>query len=1143
MRSVRFFAVEAWREFRDGFRGPLVPMVFLGLIAYLMLVLLNAEYLREMGATDVPRNSPHLIYLMTPGSGVWLLFAWAWVFAQVVTRDRGARLHEVVLSAPVSLRGLLVARYAGAVALACVLGAACPLGFLFVPALSAAGAIPAEAVGPAPIAAIAWAWVLFVVPSAFGVGGLYVSAAIKTRSSAGPFAAAAVLALVWMVAMVVLRGGDIDPTVATWMDPTGFAEVEEQTNRWTPSQKSTALLVLTAPMVVNRLFWSLVPILVLVAVLVRTRRDTLVLERDPSVLSGHREGTAEGTPGETAAAEGAAEPIGLPLGNTKRSWWSAVFLEARWHLAYSAGSWGLWLGVVLMALVGVAGSFVHVLAHAEGPFVPRAHVLVPVLTELAYITTVLMIAGFVGAMARRDRRTGFDELVDATPAPLGVRVVGRALAAGGLTVVLAQVPSFSAWVVMALAAPASFSFWDPVLYNAFIFSPALLELSALTLLVHAVLRSSGAAYALSMMLAFVAVLNYEIGVVSYPPAQVGIPVRVALSELTGWAPWVARVAAADALKVVLATLGVALAWLAWPRGTALSVRNRFGAWFVRARGQPGLLAVASVALVVVIAGVLHDRLVIRGGFVSESERDRRDAAWEARWWRQATAFSVAGGHVEVELRPAERSARVRWMLDNVRVDGSQLHGSLPHGLIIERAEVDGVAADFSVEHDHVAVELGGCALWGCAVQLHMRVVADGWSEAEPSWLHPSGIWARASDLLPRLGHDPERSLRAPAHRRDLGLPERPGDPDAAALVPSLAVAPRGDWQWNVRVARGEMLTASEGRTTEPLDFAVAWRPRPANRTERAGFVALSGAMRIETSAQILDDVAIMHRCVVERLGGSVRVATVLQAPRDLGDVALHGSVLWIPEDEGWDVGAAGAGRTRRRAAVAEALAARVLANRADLRAEPGSRWLIDGVAGWAALECIRRNEGAEAWSRYLAHRSDRTTEALGALEAPVSSVAMDGATSWVDAYAPLATLGWVETVGEPKARDVIDDVLLAVRHGQPLRDALERAAGTRVAAQLLGVPAASDVVVSVTTGERLRIEGARWRWKAGGWKAVPASDRFVQVFGSSSPGRRRRSPAPAIMDPPDESFTALDAWPSFERSVSDNVWRIGGVAK
>ena len=89
MTALRFIAAEASHELRAGCRGPLIPIVFPGLMAYLVLVLLNADYMRDMGATDVPRNSPHLVYLMVSGQAVWLLFVWAWVFPFTVRKVEG----------------------------------------------------------------------------------------------------------------------------------------------------------------------------------------------------------------------------------------------------------------------------------------------------------------------------------------------------------------------------------------------------------------------------------------------------------------------------------------------------------------------------------------------------------------------------------------------------------------------------------------------------------------------------------------------------------------------------------------------------------------------------------------------------------------------------------------------------------------------------------------------------------------------------------------------------------------------------------------------------------------------------------------------------------------------------------------------
>ncbi|MEO0594275.1 MAG: hypothetical protein AAFZ38_11905 [Myxococcota bacterium] len=75
--NLRLIFNEGWDTCRAGARGWLVPIVFVGLIGYLVIVLLNADYMQEMGAADIPRNSAHVVYLMTAGQGFDMLFAWA----------------------------------------------------------------------------------------------------------------------------------------------------------------------------------------------------------------------------------------------------------------------------------------------------------------------------------------------------------------------------------------------------------------------------------------------------------------------------------------------------------------------------------------------------------------------------------------------------------------------------------------------------------------------------------------------------------------------------------------------------------------------------------------------------------------------------------------------------------------------------------------------------------------------------------------------------------------------------------------------------------------------------------------------------------------------------------------------------------
>jgi ABC-type Na+ efflux pump permease subunit len=194
-----FFFQEAVCEARQGFTSLITPIVFFGLTAYMLIFLLNAEYMRSMGAVDIYRNSPHVIYLMVSGQSLWLFFAWAWLFAQVVVRDRSAQLHEVVLASPVSLQWLIAARFTGAFVVAVFLGSSICVGLLMAPILVTFGALPPDAVGPVPWAAAAWSVVIFTIPTAFATGVLFTVGASFTRSNTGAFVVAALLSLVWMI--------------------------------------------------------------------------------------------------------------------------------------------------------------------------------------------------------------------------------------------------------------------------------------------------------------------------------------------------------------------------------------------------------------------------------------------------------------------------------------------------------------------------------------------------------------------------------------------------------------------------------------------------------------------------------------------------------------------------------------------------------------------------------------------------------------------------------------------------------------------------------------------------------------------------------------------------------------------------------
>jgi len=576
---MNVFVRETWHAFRSGLRGGVVALVWVVLTGYLLLVLSRADYLNQMGAIDIPRNAPALIYLMTSGDTFFLFFAWAWVFAQAIVRDRSAHLDEITLAMPVNLTALLAARYLGALGVALVIGSSQMAGFLAAPVLEWAGAIPQGSVAAAPWAALLWANLIFTLPLAAGAGALYLIAAIRTRSVAGPLAVAAALMTCWMLAMVVLKGNHSDPFWATVFDPSGFAEAEHQAvDQWTPQQKSTALLELTPALIWNRLLWGGLPLLALGWTLWRVRRQDLTLGREPAPRRASAPLAAR--PSQTALA-----PIS-PVARIRP--WRGALAEMGWQIQHVLRQRWLWLALPFLVLLAVVGVYTHVVQHAWGPLLPRLEVTMPVLKDLFYLILVFMLAGMVGVAARRDEQSGLGEMFDAAPMPPWVRVLGRAAAALTCALLLVLIPVIGGIGIGLLLVPGGVNALDALLYQGLALLPALLEVTALTLLIHALIRRAGMAYAASMLVAFILVVNNETGLVTYPPYQVGLGVDIEVSGLTGLAPWLGKLLISDGFKLALVTVLMALAVMVLPQGTDHGWRIRWRGFRQRLYGGAGV---------------------------------------------------------------------------------------------------------------------------------------------------------------------------------------------------------------------------------------------------------------------------------------------------------------------------------------------------------------------------------------------------------------------------------------------------------------------------------------------------------------------------------------------------------------------------
>lgn len=1120
---MNFLLREAWYEFRSGLKGGVVPLIYIALTGYILLVMTSADNLRNLGAVDVPRNAPALVYLMTSGMAFFLFFAWAWVFAQPIVRDRNARLHEIVLAAPRSLRQLLFARYLGALGVALVLGTSQFLGFWLAPVMEAIGAIPPGSAAATPWLAFGWAFLIFTLPLAMGSGALYTVATLRTRGVGGAFAVSAMLMGCWMVAMIVLKEGHIDPFITALFDPSGFAEAEHQVvDHWTPHEKRTAFIALTPGFVLGRLIWGVLPLFLLAFFILRATRESLLL------------GKGEKNPAEQPVKRiraGLASSLTLPGSILAVNWLRAAWSESRWQAGLILSRRSLWATFVLLALLATAAAFVHGVQHGYGPMLARAEFISPMLARNFYLIIAFMTAAMVGMAARRDEQPGLSEMFDAAPAPNSVRLAGRAVAALVVAVFCVAIPA-AGGILIGLATGVNTDHLLPFVYQMTVLLPAILELAATTLLLHALIRHTGTAHAASMLAAFIMVVNFEVGLVNYPPHQIGRGVGIALSGLTEFAPWLEKIVLGDAFKLGLVVILVALAAGLTRRGTDESWRTRM----LQARrgvfGAPGLVALAGVGAIVLSGNMLHQRFVDQGGYETLEAEYAKNARWEKEWLAQPAGFSVAGGEVLLKVLPETRALQGQWRLDGVRVEGERLHALLPTGFALLSAKADGKEIVTSAEDDHLALSLPDCRDKACTVELTWRVSAEGWKVvddgvlAQPSWLVGDAFWLHARELMPRLGLDGERVIRIPKERERLGLPPAIVLPAYPASLASGAAAPAGKWQWRIEaenLSKSGSPWVAQGKTDGLLDFAAYFAPQAQQTRSGEVTVALDKYRGADAEAVALD-LQLMQACVARHLGNAPTVTGVAQWPRGLpsgdGDAALSGDLLLLAEEPHWDVADKGVGRFVRRADIAAALARRLIVDAADLREGAGGQWLDHGIPGAIGLLCVTENDGIAALQSLLARGAQETTEELAKSADPVTSLAQARREGWSAKYVPLAALSQVSRLSPEKLQPLIE----ALRQSGDIERALTAAFGPQLTALWLGPPNAVDLHANDAG-----VRGERWTWREGGWQ--PVNESIAPRRLQHPAGQLRWNSEPPLGDLPS---LFLDDWPAYEREPKDN---------
>ncbi|WP_437729167.1 hypothetical protein [Sorangium sp. So ce861] len=1046
---LRIAAFEARQQL-----GSLATVVLmLVLVGYTSMHTLSGESLAEIGAADAPRNCPFIVYHFSSGSCLWLLFFLAYLMTAPVSRDLNSRMAEVCHALPVGPRRYLLGKYLGGLVASHAVALAISASFVLSPWIGRAAGLGPELFGPTPWRAIAQAYLLFMSVMILGVGSLFFAMTVWTGRAAAPYAAAFALMVASMLSITVFWEGGVDGVAGQWLDPTGYNSVLAQVSYWTADERAGGVMELTPPLVANRLVLLAVGGLALALSL--RRPDVARLVRG-AAASRRVRGGDEPPAGGLAPAHPAHVALrfdaGARLATAARLGLGLFVRHAR------SASFLLMMAFGLAVMVG--GGFLHVLAGKDGRLLPWFGLLWLKTLDFFYLPAALYLCFAASQLVTREREHRLAEVQDALPAPTWLLAAPRIVALAGLSLLLAAIPLLGTWILELAVAPETFA-PEGLALTLLVVWPTFFQLAALAFAAYALVTRRWLAHFLAIMAVFVCVVNHELEIVTNSQLQVAMPVHVRYSPLTGAGAWVEPALWLGGWFLAITGILLAIAVWLWPRGTEAGVRARLAAaWSGRSGWQLG--AAAALAAAAAGTGWKVDRALRHdNGYRAAIDERAEAAAYERQYGarRGEPAPRILSARAEIELRPAEGEVAVTYTAELGNETGAPIQGidvEPPERFRLDEIQVGGApAAGWQVDSAlrRHRVRLAGPLAPGQRARLTIRGVA-AWrsfaNEGDPHPIGPAGAWLVAEDLLPRLGYDRGREIKVAAFRREHGLGARraPGDGEGAGEARAIAHGLAGTpvpVSIDVRAPAGLSVVVPSaagdgghvaGATDGPLRFAVI-----AGRYDvlRRRWDGPTGPVDVEVyhhpeRVRAAEAIAAAAEASLAELSGRYGAyghgaLRVVQAPQHVGQAALYGDVLVLPEPYGWDHAPFDGRHDAVLLHVARTLAEHWWVERLRPALAPGHAVLGEGLPLCSALAVVEAVRGGSVAAGHVDRLVDEVLRELAQAQGDVPPLAEADDEPHVARHAALVLHGVRHEIGAERFDEALRGWLSAAEQG------------------------------------------------------------------------------------------------------------------
>lgn len=703
-----------------------------------------------------------------------------------VVRDFDERIHEFFFSAPISKFGYLGGRFFGGYTVTVLIYVGAVAGIIL-----GCAAIPDQFVGPYRVWPFVQAFLYFVIPNLLLMGILFFTCASLTRNMLSTY----VLAIAFMVIYFTVGSSlntEENRALLAWLDPFGFAALEQVTLFWSVAERNTQLLPLDGIILWNRLLVLILSGVIFGFLYIRFK------------FIHQKEGRKRRFGFSTAEPESKAIKKLKPLpqrtqrfspGSNIRQCLAMVSVEARRLLLHPA--------FLILTFLGARQAYHNFVTNA-GPHGSNVYPLTSWFLRWAtdlfgYMIPITVF--FAGVLVWRERDHNSDEFFDPLPVPDWVPFASRLL-----TLMSVQFAFVLATVLTGIFAQGvifGYTNFQLDVYAKAFFGIELLNywhLGIIALLIQTLVPNKYLGYFICAGYFILDFFLYESFELTNFMMRFGLVPDYTYSNLNGFGHFAEPILWYRLYWGVLAVALLVIASLLWRRGKEINLRFRLRVARQRLTPRHVLALTSSTGAFLLVGGFIYYNSFVLNPYITGDDTVEHRAEYETKYGKFADRAQPEIKHISVniDLYPEKRDVYLKgsYLLENktdVAVDS--VHVNLVHDRI-NRINNISLSRGAKVVHENQALgvrifELETPLAPGDTTRLHFDYAAitrgftenDRNNEVVANGTYIDNFPFQPEYYFPSIGFNPFKTVRDDQLRRQHGLPQKP---DLPALEDSLA---------------------------------------------------------------------------------------------------------------------------------------------------------------------------------------------------------------------------------------------------------------------------------------------------------------------------------------------------------------------